>query len=136
MPKINVACLPFQHDCVPTFQLTKLLGKLSFRLLAFGDALDINHAILHLSVLVFHRGDLATFRINWRDGHLFMTERSFLTFVNDIAVPRLSFKQFIPESTVEFRTLLCGEDKRTQTADINRACEYCQDWQRSTDDER
>jgi putative addiction module killer protein len=26
--------------------------------------------------------------------------------------------------------LLCGGDKRTQTADINRACEYWQDWQR------
>ncbi len=26
--------------------------------------------------------------------------------------------------------LLCGGDKRTQTTDINRACEYWQDWQR------
>lgn len=26
--------------------------------------------------------------------------------------------------------LLYGGDKRTQTADINRACEYWQDWQR------
>jgi putative addiction module killer protein len=25
--------------------------------------------------------------------------------------------------------LLCGGDKRTQGADINRACEYWQDWQ-------
>ena len=32
--------------------------------------------------------------------------------------------------------LLCGGDKRKQTADINRACEYWQDWQRRTDDER
>jgi putative addiction module killer protein len=26
--------------------------------------------------------------------------------------------------------LLCGGDKRTQTADIDRACEYWRDWQR------
>lgn len=26
--------------------------------------------------------------------------------------------------------LLCGGDKRTQDADIARACEYWQDWQR------
>jgi putative addiction module killer protein len=26
--------------------------------------------------------------------------------------------------------LLCGRDKRTQDADINRACEYWADWQR------
>lgn len=26
--------------------------------------------------------------------------------------------------------LLCAGDKRTQTTDINRACEYWQDWQR------
>ncbi|MFZ4538972.1 type II toxin-antitoxin system RelE/ParE family toxin [Propionivibrio sp.] len=32
--------------------------------------------------------------------------------------------------------LLCGGDKRTQTADINRACEYWQDWQRRPDDEK
>lgn len=100
MLEFNVAPLPFQYDCVPTVQPTKLFGKPSFRLLAFGDALDINHAILHLSVLAFHRGDLATFKINWRDGHLFMTERSFLTFVNDIAVPRLSFKQCIPKKVL------------------------------------
>ena len=25
--------------------------------------------------------------------------------------------------------LLCGGDKRTQSADISRACEYWQDWQ-------
>lgn len=25
--------------------------------------------------------------------------------------------------------LLCGGDKRTQSADITRACEYWQDWQ-------
>jgi putative addiction module killer protein len=28
--------------------------------------------------------------------------------------------------------LLSGGDKRTQNADINRACEYWQDWQRRT----
>ena len=27
-------------------------------------------------------------------------------------------------------------DKRTQDADINRACEYWQDWQRRLDDEK
>ena len=29
--------------------------------------------------------------------------------------------------------LLCGGDKRTQGADINRACEYWQDWQGRVD---
>ncbi len=32
--------------------------------------------------------------------------------------------------------LLCGGDKRTQDADIDRACAYWQDWQRRSDDER
>ena len=32
--------------------------------------------------------------------------------------------------------LLCGGDKRTQDADINRACEYWLDWQRRLDDEK
>jgi putative addiction module killer protein len=32
--------------------------------------------------------------------------------------------------------LLCGGDKRKQSADIDRACEYWQDWQRRTSDER
>ncbi len=32
--------------------------------------------------------------------------------------------------------LLCGGDKRTQKADINRACEYWQDWQRRIDNEK
>jgi putative addiction module killer protein len=32
--------------------------------------------------------------------------------------------------------LLCGGDKRTQDADINRACSYWQDWQRRSSDER
>jgi putative addiction module killer protein len=32
--------------------------------------------------------------------------------------------------------LLCGGDKRTQDADIERACKYWQDWQRRTSDER
>lgn len=32
--------------------------------------------------------------------------------------------------------LLCGGDKRTQEADIKRACEYWQDWQRRPSDER
>ena len=29
--------------------------------------------------------------------------------------------------------LLCGGDKRTQDADISRACEYWLDWQNRTD---
>lgn len=29
--------------------------------------------------------------------------------------------------------LLCGGDKRTQSADIDRACTYWQDWQRRTE---
>ena len=32
--------------------------------------------------------------------------------------------------------LLCGGDKRTQVADIDRACEYWSDWQRRKDNER
>lgn len=32
--------------------------------------------------------------------------------------------------------LLCGGDKRTQNKDIERACNYWQDWQRRIDDER
>ena len=32
--------------------------------------------------------------------------------------------------------LLCGGDKRTQDADIDRACGYWQDWLRRTSDER
>lgn len=32
--------------------------------------------------------------------------------------------------------LLCGGDKRTQDADIARAVDYWQDWQRRTDDEK
>lgn len=32
--------------------------------------------------------------------------------------------------------LLCGGDKLTQDADIDPACEYWQDWQRRTNDER
>ena len=32
--------------------------------------------------------------------------------------------------------LLCGGDKRTQDADINRACEYWLDWQRRLDNEK
>ena len=32
--------------------------------------------------------------------------------------------------------LLCGGDKQTQDADIDRACGYWQDWQRRTGDER
>jgi putative addiction module killer protein len=36
----------------------------------------------------------------------------------------------------EIVLLMCGGDKRTQSKDIDRACEYWQDWQRRTDDER
>jgi len=36
----------------------------------------------------------------------------------------------------EIVLLLCGGDKRMQSADVDRACEYWQDWQRRIDDER
>ena len=36
----------------------------------------------------------------------------------------------------EIVLLLCGGDKRTQDGDIDRACEYWQDWQRRASDER
>lgn len=36
----------------------------------------------------------------------------------------------------EIVLLLCGGDKRTQDADIDRACGYWQDWQRRAGDER
>ena len=36
----------------------------------------------------------------------------------------------------EIVLLLCGGDKRTQEADIERACGYWQDWQRRSNDER
>jgi len=36
----------------------------------------------------------------------------------------------------EIVLLLCGGDKRTQDADIDRACGYWQDWQRRASDER
>ena len=36
----------------------------------------------------------------------------------------------------EIVLLLCGGDKRTQDADINRACAYWQDWQGRASDER
>ena len=36
----------------------------------------------------------------------------------------------------ELVLLLCGGDKTTQDADIARACDYWQDWQRRTGDER
>ncbi len=36
----------------------------------------------------------------------------------------------------EIVLLLSGGDKRTQDADINRACDFWQDWQRRTSDER
>ena len=36
----------------------------------------------------------------------------------------------------EIVLLLCGGDKRTQETDIDRACEYWQDWQRRPSDER
>ena len=36
----------------------------------------------------------------------------------------------------EIVLLLCGGDKRTQDADIARACEHWQDWQRRPSDER
>jgi putative addiction module killer protein len=32
--------------------------------------------------------------------------------------------------------LLCGGDKRTQNADVSRACEHWQEWQRRIEDEK
>jgi putative component of toxin-antitoxin plasmid stabilization module len=37
---------------------------------------------------------------------------------------------------MEIVLLLCGGDKRTQDGDIDRVCDYWQDWQRRTSDER
>jgi putative addiction module killer protein len=37
---------------------------------------------------------------------------------------------------MELVLLMCGGDKRTQSTDIDRACDYWQDWQRRTNDER
>ena len=46
------------------------------------------------------------------------------------------YRVYYAVSGKEIVLLLCGGDKRTQDADIDRACGYWQDWQRRTNDER
>lgn len=46
------------------------------------------------------------------------------------------YRVYYAVSGKEIVLLLCGGDKRTQDADIDRACGYWQDWQRRTCDER
>lgn len=46
------------------------------------------------------------------------------------------YRVYYAVSGKEIVLLLCGGDKRTQDADIDRACGYWQDWQRRTSDER
>ena len=46
------------------------------------------------------------------------------------------FRVYYAVAGSEIIMLLCGGDKRTQEADIDRACEYWQDWQRRPRDER
>lgn len=46
------------------------------------------------------------------------------------------FRVYYAVADKEIVLLLCGGDKRTQDADIDRACGYWQDWQRRASDER
>ncbi|QKE40423.1 MAG: type II toxin-antitoxin system RelE/ParE family toxin [Ferrovum myxofaciens] len=46
------------------------------------------------------------------------------------------YRVYYAVSGKEIVLLLCGGDKRTQDADIDRACGYWQDWQRRSNDER
>jgi len=46
------------------------------------------------------------------------------------------YRVYYAVSGKEIVLLLCGGNKRTQDADIDRACGYWQDWQRRTSDER
>lgn len=45
------------------------------------------------------------------------------------------YRVYYAISGKEIVLLLCGGDKRTQNADIDRACDYWQDWQRRTGNE-
>jgi putative addiction module killer protein len=40
------------------------------------------------------------------------------------------YRVYYAISGTEVVLLLCGGDKQTQTADIDRACEYWRDWQK------
>ena len=44
----------------------------------------------------------------------------------------VGYRVYYAVADKEVVLLLCGGDKRTQEVDINRACEYWQDWQRRT----
>lgn len=46
------------------------------------------------------------------------------------------YRVYYAVANKEIFLLLCGGDKRTQDADIDRACGYWQDWQRRASDER
>lgn len=46
------------------------------------------------------------------------------------------FRVYYAVADREIVLLLCGGDKRTQDADIDRACGYWQDWQKRASDER
>ncbi len=46
------------------------------------------------------------------------------------------YRVYYAISGKEIILLLCGGDKRTQNADIDKACGYWQDWQRRTNNER
>lgn len=46
------------------------------------------------------------------------------------------YRVYYAISGKEVLLLLCGGNKRTQTADIKQAIEYWKDWQRRTKDER
>lgn len=46
------------------------------------------------------------------------------------------YRVYYAMSGKEVVLLLCGGDKRMQDADIGRACDYWQDWQRRNSDER
>jgi putative addiction module killer protein len=42
------------------------------------------------------------------------------------------YRVYYAMNGAELVLLICGGDKRTQSADIERACAYWQDWQRRT----
>lgn len=46
------------------------------------------------------------------------------------------YRVYYAQSGKQVVLLLCGGDKRTQTADIDQAVKYWEDWQRRSDDER
>jgi putative addiction module killer protein len=46
------------------------------------------------------------------------------------------YRLYYAQAGAQIILLLCGGDKRTQDADIDRAVRYWQDWQRRPNDER